>query len=399
MEPEEIVDGEIEKNKKTTHKTTWLTGSVIPIISYLINNIILNFLPNITSQTRTLYLIRSTFGLIILIVFLAFEYYSTGDVLGIQSFKNSEKKPWIIYFFKAIFFLYIAVTFIAAPFPWENISRINDEINKTSVPPQTNETVLTKHPLTSPTVILIDPSETSVAPTNTLVTPTFTPIITPTSQLAKYRVGVIAQNENCGEKDKNDQIIKGLNALGFTVFEVEIDDDYSNVDVLYMPYGWSCTGNDYDLKGVREFLDRSGTGLLIGNPAPEDVYSLKLFQFELVFSPLTEEEISIQNTPSFPNPIAENLYKDIFFKNIAREQYPIAEAHLSTIIENVDGKYSYRYLLFHQGPYRPSFIVSNDHNHRFVIMPGSELSVSEHAVPENVMRDIIKWLAHAPLNN
>lgn len=348
--------------------------------------------------------------------------------------KEGEKKNYCgLFFVKLVIFAIIAITFITSPFFWDNISSICDDINKTPVTTTIIETVPAIQPPTSPVETTIDPTEPTITPTNTPIPPTDTPSPTPTSQLSKYRVGVLALNdEDCGENNKNDQIIEGLKELGFNAFEVEINDDYSNIDVLYMPYSWSCTANTFDLGKIRNYLDRGNKGLLIGNPDPDSEFTFKLFLFDLKFKPLTDQQIDNQLPPEIRDRENNSINIDLFFDNIDEINYPRAETELSIVQYDINElvisnrqliPYTFNILLRHNKEYidkhkrtlgsiwRISFvIIENDKNQgRVIVMPGSEYSstdyigtedaVSKYAVSKEVMKDIIVWLAHGADNN
>ena len=422
-----------ENDAQTTEKTT---GDELPVKINAVNaaglgvgigivitivwGVVLALLPNYLPLSLGLKVLRLCGALIALASFIWLEVKTTGDFLGFFLYCKAKQKTFtqtIFNFFKLLFFLYIASTFLFAPWLPENFRLWNSrqaDVLPTGATTETTEphgpTVTDRQNVAVETIVIPTPTYTSTPnPTNTPTpNPTSTPEPTPTSTLYKYRIGVFEQNPtNCTKKDekgevivdldRNDEIIAGLISLGFNATEVAVTstNNYDGFNVLYMPYGWSCSYLDYDKESIRNFLDRKGTGLLIGDPRPNSVFTFYLFPAELYFSPLTEEEVREQSNPTFINTkIRQDFERKIFLYTEIYE-YPIAESLLT--IEQADGFY-YNRVLTHVSPWRPSFIVSAEESPRFVIMPGSEYPVSEYAIPGELMKNIILWLAHAPVN-
>ncbi len=408
-------DNDDKKNENKENSSNYIV--LLAIVSGLISivfGIIVQFLTSILPQIWHGIIFRFLLGSFVIFLFIFFEAKSSKDFLGIVALLDSNTKPNAVFIIKSAFFIYIMFTFIFAPNIYQNFkNNVLDVLNQptitTSVPeptPSKASALPLEEIIDSLEKTTIVPTVPTVVPTNTSIPPTATITPTPTSRLFKYKVGVIAQNENCGEKDKNELIIEGLKKIGFDAFEVEIN-DYSDIDVLYLPYGWSCTVNKDYQPGINNFLDRGGTGLFIGDPAPENKFTFQIYQSILEFNPMTDEQISQQNFPIFIDEMTEPdiKYKYLFFNNISQVNYPRAESELTVERHPGDGNFSYYIILQHVYDWRPSLVSPyppyNDPSkitRRYIIMPGSEYSVSEYAVPEIVMRDIILWLAHGALN-
>lgn len=283
-----------------------------------------------------------------------------------------------------------------------------------------------------PTILTTGPIPTSISPTDTseptrtstqtyIPTPIMSPTITPDYTLEKYIIGVFEQDPtNCvkvdghGEVyknlDRNEEIITGLQRIGFNAIEVPLSSKYEDLlkfDVLYMPNGWSCSGAFYNgslKEKIRKFLDGTGKGLLIGDPKPDSYYSLDLFpNFTTDFFEMTLQDIKGQSMPNIRN---ETLTMH-FQKMLEEEVYPWAETMLTISEKDSLAKYRFIYVLCHENPFHCSLVSSHDpinafagsHVPRFIIMPGSEYSVSEeHAISPELMKKLILWLAHVPVN-
>lgn len=400
---------------ESKNKSNWVkVGVLLLALVEIVRDTFLEYKEN--DPRHTIY-IRA----FLIALFVLLEIISNSDFLG---FRHSVKviKKDVRHLLASIGRLILVCLFILAFLPSpgmkENINRIIGMVGFTQTPTPTaivespKQTETTDTDISKVAVLTTatpDPSDTPAPkPTDTPTpSPTNAAEPTPTSTLYQYKIGVFAQNPaNCTKKDKNgkttlnldrsEEIKTGLIELGFNVTIIPYDQsDFSEIDVLYMPYGWSCTYKYYEINSIWKFLNQDGTGLLIGDPRPtrgEDI-TLDLFDFEIYFSFLTDESISEQGASEFSRDSVEELYKDILPPDWS-DDFPIAETNLT--IEESDLKYYY-YVLKQSKKWRPSFVASSEETPRFVIMPGSELSVSKNnAVSKEIMTNIILWLAHGP---
>lgn len=399
-----------------------IISGVIAVLLWIIQMLLPNYLP-LNFGLKAVWLCGA---LLMLASFIWLEFKTTEDFLGIDTFLMSKQKPGkkiLFNILKILLFVYISITFLFAPWFPENFQLWKDRkagVSPVGTPLEIAEpigpTVTVTSNIAVETIALPTQTYSSTPnPTNTLTSnstntptpsPTSTPEPTPTSTLYKYRIGVFAQNPvECTKKDengeiivdldRNDEIIEGLIDLGFDATKVPYDQaDFSEFDVLYMPYGWFCTKDDYESNGIWKFLNKHGTGLLIGDPRPPrgETVTLDLFDFKLYFSYLTDANIAEQGASEYSRDSVEEIYKNILPLEWSND-FPVAETNLT--IEETNVKYYY-YVLKQSKIWRPSFVASSEETPRFVIMPGSELSVSENAVSEELMTNIILWLAHAP---
>lgn len=372
---------------------------------------ILNLLPDVLAPNVKIKVLFFLLGFSILSLLIFLELKTTRDFLGVARYKKISNKDFevrVLNVGKWIVFSYIAFTFLFAPFINENVKLFTNRGVKevTQEPPTVTMPIATDDNTTvSATTKVPALTDTSTPdPTATPTpNPTVTPEPTPTSNLFKYKVGVFEQNPGCGEKDKNYQIITGLKELGFNANQVPIEtsNDYAEYNVLYMPYGWSCTQENYDFDSIREFLELPNTGLLIGDPKPDDLTTLRLFSYKVYFDHLSPESASLLNTPEFiDSAIKEKFY--VIFKETSDNDLPVAESKL-TITNDAEGYFrvitqSSSEQSGNLGWYN-SFIASANEKPRFAIMPGSEYIVSDNAIPAELMINIIKWLAHARVGN
>ena len=297
------------------------------------------------------------------------------------------------------------------------------ETNETNTQIPTNnfpqETELVPISTLSPTIF---PTSTPAPPESLKPTPIMSLTITPDYTLGTYNIGVFEQDpSNCVKVDengkdyenldRNEEIITGLRSLGFTVTEVPLSSDvvYDKYNVLYMPNGWACSGNSYDFSltsKIREFLDGTGKGLLIGDPKPDKYYSLDLFpNITTDFYKMTLEDIKRQGMPQIEFEDSTKHFQAMLEKEMV-SNYPKAETKLTISTKDPPAKYTFIQVLCHYNPKHCSLVASNDpenaiassHVPRFIIMPGSEYSVSEYAISGELMKNIILWLAHVPVN-
>lgn len=255
-----------------------------------------------------------------------------------------------------------------------------------------SNSLATTAPTEPPTAEPPQPNTTQTAPTPV---PTDNREPTPTSTY-DFIVGVFEQNSNCGEKDKNYIIIPGLRDLNFEVEEIPIGTtDYDRFRVLYMPYGWSCTLKDYNLESISDFLYRTSTGLLIGDPRPEELITLRLFSYKIYFDSLSPEAVSSLGPPVFDNDEMKIKYSHIF-AGFYDDDLPAAETKLS-LPKDAEG-YHRVVIQYGKNEYKGwynSFVASSNVTPRYVIMPGSEYAVNEDGISDDLMIKIIEWLAHS----
>lgn len=276
----------------------------------------------------------------------------------------------------------------------------------------------------TPTAINTSTPTNTPTPTNTS-TPTNTPEPTPNLALYQYKIGVFGQNStNCTKKDENldktDQIVMGLNSLGFNATKVAVKttNDYDGYDVLYMPYGWSCMYDEYDLDSIRNFLNRIGTGLLIGDPIPNSAFTkdspfvLELFEsFSFEFYQLTSSQVREQTAATII-PVQDVSNINDIFDNLSDGDLPRAESYLYIGDGSGYGQTSetYRRVLIRSNKNNieneitclmSSWEKDYSKNHsipRYIIIPGSEYKASDYPISDVLMIKIILWLAHAPID-
>ncbi len=324
---------------------------------------------------------------------------------------------------RSLFFILVATLIVVSACEEGPIKSPTRETTLSSPPTATFTSTPTATFTPTPTNTITPTPTTTVTPTPTY-TPTLSisPTITPDLTLGKYNIGVFEQDPtNCVKVDetgwvyenldRSDEIIVGLQNIGFTVSKVPLSVDVvlDKYDVLYMTNGWACSDDSYDysfISKIREFLDGTGTGLLIGDPKPDGFYPLDLFPNIVTdFNKMTYEDIEEQATPQIEYKDLTKHFQAMLEKEID-SRYPKAETKLTISMKDPPAKYTFIQVLCHYNPKHCSLVASNDpenaiagsHVPRFIIMPGSEYLVSDFAISGELMKNLILWLAHVPVN-
>jgi hypothetical protein len=189
----------------------------------------------------------------------------------------------------------------------------------------------------------------TITPTST-PTPTLTPTSTNTPTLSQtpfnnsIKVGVFDLGDCL-----NQGIVDYVQSLGFHVDVVPIGREsvYLEYDVLYMSEGWHCKISDFNnglyIGYMKEFLEREGTGLLIGNPDPYIGFYYELFEFKLYYEPLryfiTDQQelksyVSFIEAQEQEDPLVQALLTD--GQDLLKEgRLPVPESKLTIGVDGV----------------------------------------------------------------
>lgn len=296
----------------------------------------------------------------------------------------------------------------------------------TITPTSTFTSTLTPTPTATFTPTPTSTSTPTLTPTFTLPpTITLTPTITPNVKLGNIKVGVFTHGDDCREDfDKNEEIMAGLQQIGFTATEVAYNspDDFSDYNVLYVPNGWGCSNkyfndDDVDLfNKIYSFLADNDNGLLIGDPVIEknkdfsiDFLGSVPFKFSHIHPPKVAKQTPTPNPLSIPSADSGNCV-GVFegFEPLPRAESEIAAncmeppgtAKFAGERETCRRVVTYKYSGAEEQHISVLCSWDGEKNDalRFIVMPGSEYGVSDYQISATLMKRIILWLAHDDLN-